>query len=111
MALRSELLTVELPDASGKTVPYYTYDGYLEENDRHKIRAEARNLEHLQVTGGAIFGLVSFVVIGVRIRPPEDSPCQFFPSEEFRCQLLDFSLELLEEFWDTIFSVYTEAAD
>jgi len=65
MSLRSELLTVELPDASGKTVPYYTYDGYLEENDRQKIRAEARNLEHLQVTGGAILGLVAFVVISV----------------------------------------------
>jgi len=65
MSLRSELLTVELPDASGKTVPYYTYDGYLEENDRQKIRAEARNLEHLQVTGGSILGLVAFVVIWI----------------------------------------------
>lgn len=62
MALRSELLTVELPDASGKTVPYYTYDGYLEETNRHKIRSERRNVEHLKVTGGAALGFIAFIV-------------------------------------------------
>lgn len=62
MTLRSHLLSLELPDASGKTVPYYTYDGYLEENDRHRIRSECRNYEQLKFTGGAIFGLLAFVV-------------------------------------------------
>lgn len=62
MTLRSELLSLELSDASGKTVPFYTYDGYLEENDRHRIRAERRNFEQLQITGGAVFGLLAFVV-------------------------------------------------
>jgi len=34
MSLRSELITVELPDNTGKVVPFYTYDGYLEEPQR-----------------------------------------------------------------------------
>lgn len=111
MAHRSELLTVDLPDASGKTVPYFTYDGYLEESNRHKIRAERRNLEHLKVTGGAVIGFVAFIVNNSSIRPQEDSHYPFFLSEEYACQLLDFSLALLEEFSDTICSDSMEAAD
>lgn len=30
MALRSELLTVELQNDKGQNTKYYTYDGYLE---------------------------------------------------------------------------------
>lgn len=62
MTLRSELLSIELPDASGKTVPYFTYDGYLEEADRHRIRTQARSSEQLKYTGGALFGFLAFVV-------------------------------------------------
>jgi hypothetical protein len=36
--LRSRQLTVDLPDASGKIVPFYTYDGYLDEQDRYALR-------------------------------------------------------------------------
>lgn len=43
MALRSQLLTVELPNAAGKVVPYFTYDGYLEEPARNTIRTERRS--------------------------------------------------------------------
>jgi hypothetical protein len=58
----SQLLTVELPDASGKTVPFYTYDGYLEESDRHRIHKEVHGIDKLKVTGGALIGLASFAV-------------------------------------------------
>jgi hypothetical protein len=71
MTLRSELLSVELPDASGKTVPFYTYDGYLEENDRLRIGSERRSLDQLQYTGGAVVGLLAFVVSRISIRPPK----------------------------------------
>lgn len=77
MALRSCLLTLDLPDASGKTVPYYTYDGYLEEHDRHKIHAEKRSLEQLAVTGSAVVGLLAFVVCSLPSRQLEDL---LFPS-------------------------------
>lgn len=62
MSLRSELISVQLPDNAGSTVPFYTYDGYLEEPERHRIRAERRSFEKLQVTGAAILGFVSFIV-------------------------------------------------
>lgn len=62
MSLRSELISVQLPDNAGNTVPFYTYDGYLEEPERHRIRAERRSFEKLQVTGAAILGFVSFIV-------------------------------------------------
>jgi ABC-type lipopolysaccharide export system ATPase subunit len=78
MALRSQLLSLELPNETGKTVPFYTYDGYLEEHDRHHIRAEARNFEQLKVTGGAVFGLLAFAVPRLSNRPPGDSPFLFF---------------------------------
>lgn len=58
----SQLLSVELPDASGKTVPFYTYEGYLEENDRHKIHTVVHGIDKLKVTGGALIGLASFAV-------------------------------------------------
>jgi hypothetical protein len=80
MALRSHLLSLELPDASGKTVTFYTYDGYLEEHDRHKIHAEKRSLEQLKVTGGAVFGLLAYVVSTLPSRPPAGSPCPSSPS-------------------------------
>jgi len=71
----SQLLTVELPDASGKTVPFYTYDGYLEENDRHKIHEVAHGIDKLKVTGGALIGLASFAVILESLSLHED--CHF----------------------------------
>jgi hypothetical protein len=111
MALRSELLSVELPDASGKTVPYYTYDGYLEENDRHRIRAESRNLEQLKVTGGAVIGLIAFVVCKTSIRPPGDYLSPSSPSEESASPPLDSSLEFLEGSLDMTCSRCTAAAD
>ncbi len=80
MALRSHLLSVELPDASGKTIPYYTYDGYLEEADRHRIHAEKRSLEQLKVTGSAVAGFLAFVVRHNPNRPLADSPCPSSPS-------------------------------
>lgn len=111
MSLRSYLLTVELPDASGKTVPYYTYDGYLEEADRHKIHAEKRSLEHLKVTGSALTGFLAYVVRRIRNRPRADSPCPFFPSEESLFPSLDWYLALLEASSDTKSSACMEAAD
>lgn len=62
MQLRSEILSVSLPNNEGKTVPFYTYDGYLEENDRHRIRSERRSFEQLVVTGSAILGFAGFFV-------------------------------------------------
>jgi len=62
MQLRSEVLSVSLPNHDGKTVSFYTYDGYLEDSDRHRIRSERKGLEKLAVTGSAILGLVSFIV-------------------------------------------------
>lgn len=111
MALRSELLTVELPDASGKTIPYYTYDGYLEENNRHKIRSERRNVEHLKVTGGAALGFIAFIVKIGSIRQREDLHSLSFPSEESVCRLLDFSPALLEVLSDTTFLDSMAAAE
>jgi hypothetical protein len=62
MALRSELLTIDLPDSTGKTSTYYTYDGYLEEADRNNIRNQRKSLESLKVTGAAILGWTAFIV-------------------------------------------------
>lgn len=111
MSLRSYLLTVELPDASGKTVPYYTYDGYLEEADRQKIHAEKRSLEHLKVTGSALTGFLAYVVRRIRNRPRADSPCPSSPSVESPFPSLDWYLALLEPSSDTKSSACTEAAD
>ena len=38
MASPSQVISVELPDNSGKTASFYTYDGYLEEADRNRLR-------------------------------------------------------------------------
>ncbi len=73
MSQRSQLLSVQLPDKDGKAVPYYTYDGYLEEKDRKKIWTETNNFEQLKVSGAAIFGLVAFAVTVKLSRLPEDS--------------------------------------
>ena len=43
-------------------MPYYTYDGYLEEADRNRIRSEFRSLDKLCVTAPAIFALAGFAV-------------------------------------------------
>lgn len=72
------MLSVELPDASGKTVTFYTYDGYLEENDRSKIHKETQKVNRTTVTGGAIFGLASFAVIVHTFSSLEE--CHFQPS-------------------------------
>jgi ABC-type lipopolysaccharide export system ATPase subunit len=77
MAQRSELIEVELPDNAGKTTTFYTYDGYLEENERRTIRQERRNFEQLKVTGAALFGAIGYFVPLSALRPPADSR---FPS-------------------------------
>lgn len=97
MTLRSELLSIELPDASGKTVPYFTYDGYLEETDRHRIRTQVRSSEQLKYTGGALLGFLAFVVRNMRCREPEDCHCLYWHSRDCMCLLLDSSQESLEE--------------
>ena len=74
MSRRSELITVDLPDNDGKVTPYYTYDGYLEENDRTRISTESRSFEHLKVTGAAIFGFIGFIVPTTLSRPPAECP-------------------------------------
>ena len=109
MAQRSYLLTLDLPDPSGKTVPYYTYDGYLEEHDRHKIHAEKRTLEQLAVTGSAVVGLLAFVVCSRPCRQLADSPFPSFQSEESLSQSQDCFLEQWVPSWVTRFSVCTEA--
>lgn len=35
---QSGQLSIELPDANGKVVPYYTYEGYLDEHERHSLK-------------------------------------------------------------------------
>ena len=62
MTTSSQLLSVDLPDNNGKTVSFYTYDGYLEEAERTRIRRDFRSLEQLCVTGPAIFAFAAFVV-------------------------------------------------
>jgi hypothetical protein len=111
MALRSHLLSVELPDASGKTVPYYTYDGYLEEADRHKIHTEKRSLEQLKVTGSAVAGFLAFVVCRIQCRSRGDSLCPSSPSGDTPFPSLDCYLALLEPSSALKSSDYTEAAD
>jgi hypothetical protein len=91
------------------TVPYYTYDGYLEEVDRHKIHAEKRTLEHLQVTGSALTGFLAYVVRRIRNRPRVGSPCPFSPSGESPFLSLDWYLAFLEPSSDTKSSACTEA--
>ena len=75
MALRSELIEVELPDNAGKTVSFYTYDGFLEEDQRRTIRKERRSFEQLKVTGAALFGFVGYFVPIATRRPPVVSRC------------------------------------
>jgi len=110
MALRSYLLTLDLPDASGKTVPYYTYDGYLEEHDRHKIHAEKRSLEQLAVTGSAVAGLLAFVVCSLPSRQLEDSLFPSSRSEASRSPSLGCFLEQWAPSSALRFSVCTAAA-
>lgn len=61
MTLRSQLLTIQLPNDHGKLVNYFTYDGYLEEEDRHKIRQTRRDWERHAVSGTFV-GLLAYVV-------------------------------------------------
>ena len=62
MASPSQLISVELPDDHGKTTNFWTYDGYLEENDRSRIRREFRNLQQLRISASAVFALAGFAV-------------------------------------------------
>ena len=84
MAQRSELIEVELPDNAGKTTTFYTYDGYLEENERRTIRQERRSFEQLKVTGAALFGFVGYFVPRPSLRQPVGSR---FPSSTFEAAL------------------------
>jgi len=96
MAQRSELIEVELPDNSGKTTTFYTYDGYLEDNERRIIRQERRNFEQLKVTGAAIFGFVSYFVPPSIFRLPADSRSPSSASEDAQFQSEAFSRESSE---------------
>ena len=60
--MASGLISVDLPDNKGKVTPFYTYDGYLEENDRARIRSERNNLSSFCITGASILGWVGFIV-------------------------------------------------
>lgn len=62
MSHLSRLLSIELPDESGKTVTYYTYDGYLEENYRNRLRSEEKSYKSLTISGSAIFALIGYIV-------------------------------------------------
>ena len=62
MSTRSRLITLDLNNDKGDIVPFYTYDGYLEEHDRKRIQQEKRNFELLRFTGAAIFGYAAFLV-------------------------------------------------
>ena len=62
MASTSQVITVDLADNSGKIVPFYTYDGYLEEADRIKIRNTFQSLDHLRWSATAVFGFAGFAV-------------------------------------------------
>ena len=62
MSTRSRLITLDLNNDKGDIVPFYTYDGYLEEHDRKRISQEKRNFELLRFTGAAIFGYAAFLV-------------------------------------------------
>lgn len=110
MALRSHLLSVELPDASGKTVPFYTYDGYLEEADRHKLHREKRSFEQLKVTGGAITGFLAYVVSCPPRRSSAELPSPLSHSEAALFPSRDWFQECSEASSATIFSPSTAAA-
>ena len=62
MSSPSQLITVDLPDNNGKTTTYHTYDGYLEEIDRTRIRSEFNSLDRLKISAAGIFGLAGYTV-------------------------------------------------
>ena len=59
---QAELISLDLPNNDGKNVPFYTYDGYLEEVERNRLRTHRRTLEQLQITGTALFGFLGYIV-------------------------------------------------
>lgn len=62
MQFPSQLLTVSLPSQQGQVTKYYTYDGYLEENIRARIRDQANSLQNLKWTGTAFSAYLGFIV-------------------------------------------------
>ena len=93
MAARSELLSIDLPNDQGKTVPFYTYDGYLEETDRTLIRNQKHSFDQLKVTGSAIFAFVGYIVLLSPCRPVVVSLSQSSASKAALSPSLDCSLE------------------
>lgn len=111
MSLRSELISVQLPDNAGNTVPFYTYDGYLEEPERHRIRAERRSFEQLQVTGAVILGFASFIVTNSSFRLLADYPSQSSLLKVCQCPLPDYFPEWSEASSAGTFLVSTDQPD
>ena len=111
MTYRSELIEVELPDNAGKTTSFYTYDGYLEEDQRKSIRRERKNFEKLKVTGAVIFGFVGYLVHLSTLRPLVVS---LFPSSVSRASQSPsevYFLVLWEESSAGISSLFSAQAD
>ena len=108
MTTSSQLLSVDLPDNNGKTVSFYTYDGYLEEAERTRIRRDFRSLEQLCVTGPAIFAFAAFVVKYYWLRLQEDS---HFPSsvlKDAQYQLQVFFQQEPQGWLATAYSICTD---
>lgn len=93
MVLHSRQLSIELADSNGKIIPYYTYDGYLDEHDRHSLRHTERSLEQLKFTGAAAFGLLGFAVNQTLLSSPANSHSPYSASRESHSPLLDYSQE------------------
>jgi hypothetical protein len=104
-------LTVDLPNAAGKVVPFFTYDGYLEEPARQAIRTERRSFEKLKVTGAAIFGFLGYFVPIKKHRPHADSIYQYFTSRDSQSPQEGSSLELLQVALVTIFLLSMDTPD
>lgn len=100
MSITSRLITVQLPDKEGNLVPFYTYDGYLEEPQRHQLRAARRNYSLAKVSGAAIFAFAAFIVTPNTLRPPANSLSPPSASKDAQSQLQVFSPVWSEALWD-----------
>jgi hypothetical protein len=93
MLLRSEVLSVQLPNDHGKVIDYFTYDGYLDHEDRLKIRQTRRNWEQNAVSG-TFLGLLTYFVQPFPYRPPANCICPPSHSGAIPSPLPAFSREL-----------------
>lgn len=110
MANPSQLISLELPDDAGKTTNFYTYDGYLEENDRSRIRREFKNLQQLRISAAAVFALAGFAVFMLSIRPLVVFRYLCLAGRDAQCQLLVSSRELQQGLWAMSFSAFINGA-